>query len=87
MVSVDVLDKPVTSQKVWDRLLSGMVFDALEAASFQNRFHKRIRRVRQMPHRTGPDYSSAAPRFTERERARGVTAILPKTPRKSAETR
>ncbi len=31
MVSIDVFDKPVTCQKVWDRLLSGVVFDALEA--------------------------------------------------------
>jgi len=31
VVSVDVFDKPVTCQKVWDRLLSGVVFDALEA--------------------------------------------------------
>ncbi len=31
VVSVDVFDKPATCQKVWDRLLSGMVFDAMEA--------------------------------------------------------
>jgi len=31
VVSVDVFDKPETCQQVWDRLLSGMVFDALEA--------------------------------------------------------
>jgi hypothetical protein len=31
VVSVDVFDKPETCQKVWDRLLSGVVFDALEA--------------------------------------------------------
>ena len=31
VVSVDVFDKPSTCHKVWDRLLSGMVFDALEA--------------------------------------------------------
>ena len=29
--SVDVFDKPATCQKVWDRMLSGVVFDALEA--------------------------------------------------------
>jgi len=31
VVSVDVFDKPATCQKLWDRLLSGVVFDALEA--------------------------------------------------------
>jgi hypothetical protein len=31
IASVDVFDKPETCQKVWDRLLSGDVFDALEA--------------------------------------------------------
>jgi len=31
VVSVDVFGKPETCQKVWDRLLSGVVFDALEA--------------------------------------------------------
>jgi hypothetical protein len=32
VVCVDFFDKPSTCQRVWDRLLSGMVFDALEAA-------------------------------------------------------
>lgn len=31
VVAVDLFDKPATCQKVWDRLLSGVVFDALEA--------------------------------------------------------
>ena len=31
VVSVDLFDKPSTCKKVWDRLLSGVVFDALEA--------------------------------------------------------
>ena len=31
VVSVDVFDKTETCRKVWDRLLSGVVFDALEA--------------------------------------------------------
>jgi hypothetical protein len=30
MVSVDLFDKPATCEKVWNRLLSGVVFDALE---------------------------------------------------------
>lgn len=33
VVGVDVFDKPSTCQKVWDRLLSGVVFDALEAGA------------------------------------------------------
>ena len=32
IVAVDMFDKPSTCQKVWDRLLSGLVLDALEAA-------------------------------------------------------
>ena len=31
VVSIDLFDKPSTCQKVWDRMLSGVVFDALEA--------------------------------------------------------
>ncbi len=31
IVSIDVFDKPGTCREVWDRLLSGVVFDALEA--------------------------------------------------------
>lgn len=31
IVAIDVFDKPSTCQKVWDRMLSGVVFDALEA--------------------------------------------------------
>jgi hypothetical protein len=30
VVSIDVFDKPATCQKVWDRLLTGMVMDSLE---------------------------------------------------------
>jgi hypothetical protein len=30
VVSVDVFDKPATCQKVWDRLMTGMIMDALE---------------------------------------------------------
>jgi hypothetical protein len=32
VVSVDLFDQPATCRKVWDRLLSGLVLDALEAA-------------------------------------------------------
>jgi hypothetical protein len=31
LVSVDLFDKPTTCRKVWDRLLTGVVLDALEA--------------------------------------------------------
>src|SRR5690242_7165696 len=31
VVAVDVFDRPSTCRKVWDRLLSGVVMDALEA--------------------------------------------------------
>ena len=33
VVAVDLFDKPATCRKVWDRLLSGVVMDALEAAA------------------------------------------------------
>jgi hypothetical protein len=33
MISVDLFDKASTCRKVWDRLLSGLVFDALEAGA------------------------------------------------------
>jgi hypothetical protein len=31
VVSVDLFDRPLTCRKVWDRLLTGVVMDALEA--------------------------------------------------------
>ena len=31
VISVDLFDKPSTCEKVWNRMLSGVVFDALEA--------------------------------------------------------
>ncbi len=37
VVSVDVFDKPATCQKVWDRLLTGVVFDALEEGETDQR--------------------------------------------------
>ena len=36
IVSVDVFDKPETCEKVWSRLLSGVVFDAIEAGKTDN---------------------------------------------------
>lgn len=33
IISVDLFDKPSTCQKVWDRLLTGVIMDALEAES------------------------------------------------------
>lgn len=37
IVSLDVFDKPTTCHKVWDRLLSGLVLDALEAGPGRRR--------------------------------------------------
>jgi len=36
VVSVDLFDKPATCEKVWDRLLSGIVLDALEAGQVED---------------------------------------------------
>ena len=36
VVSVDLFDKPSTCQKVWDRLLTGPILDALEAGPAQS---------------------------------------------------
>jgi hypothetical protein len=33
VISIDLFDKPSTCRKVWERLLSGVVFDALEAGA------------------------------------------------------
>src|SRR5262245_18839408 len=33
VISIELFDKPSTCRKVWDRLLSGVVFDALEAGA------------------------------------------------------
>jgi hypothetical protein len=35
VVSVDLFDKAATCQKVWDRLLEGLVLDALEAGAVE----------------------------------------------------
>jgi hypothetical protein len=40
IVSVDIFDKPSTCQKVWDRLLTGMILDALEAGPSEERVEK-----------------------------------------------
>jgi hypothetical protein len=37
IVAVDLFDKPATCQKVWDRLMSGYVLDALEAPAEEGR--------------------------------------------------
>ena len=37
VVSIDLFDKPATCEKVWDRMLSGVVFDALEAGERDQR--------------------------------------------------
>ena len=40
VVSVDLFDKPSTCQKVWDRLLSGLIMDALEAGPEKEQVEK-----------------------------------------------
>ena len=35
IVAVDIFDKPSTCNKVWDRLMSGFVLDALEEQTHQ----------------------------------------------------
>jgi hypothetical protein len=35
VVSIDLFDKPATCQKVWSRLLEGVVLDALEAGTVE----------------------------------------------------
>ena len=40
VVSVDLFDKPATCQKVWGRLLTGVVMDALEAGPTQEQVGK-----------------------------------------------
>jgi hypothetical protein len=37
VVALDLFDKPETCRKVWDRLLSGVVMDALEAGEPEQR--------------------------------------------------
>jgi len=37
VVALDVFDKPSTCQKVWDRLMSGCILDALHAEPHQDR--------------------------------------------------
>jgi len=40
LVSVDLVDKPATCRKVWGRLLTGMVMDALEAGPTEEQLGK-----------------------------------------------
>jgi hypothetical protein len=37
IVSVDVFDKPSTCREVWNRLLTGVILDALEAGTTEDR--------------------------------------------------
>ena len=41
IVAVDLFDKVSTCRKVWDRLLTGYVLEALEAENTQIRTHKK----------------------------------------------
>lgn len=40
IVSVDMFDKPSTCRKVWDRLLTGVIMDALETGTAEERVEK-----------------------------------------------
>jgi hypothetical protein len=40
VVSVDLFDKPSTCRKIWDRLLTGVIMDALEAGPAEERVEK-----------------------------------------------
>ncbi len=59
VVSVDLFDKPLTCRKVWDRLLSGVVMDALEAGpggagADKEQVHEALARLRGAPWQTAP---------------------------------
>lgn len=51
IVALDVFDKPSTCQKVWDRMLSGVVFDAMEAGETDQ--HASVADVEQLVAATG----------------------------------
>jgi len=51
IVALDLFDKPSTCQKVWDRMLSGAVFDAMEAGETNQ--HASIADVEQLVAATG----------------------------------
>jgi hypothetical protein len=46
IVTVDMFDKASTCEKVWDRLLSGVVFDAIQAGKTKQ--HARVQDVEQL---------------------------------------
>jgi len=51
VISADLFDKPSTCRKVWDRLLSGVIFDALEAGETDE--HASVTAVEQLLGLTG----------------------------------
>ena len=59
VVSVDLFDKPLTCRKVWDRLLTGVVLDALEAGpggaeAGKGQVQEALARLRGAPWRQAP---------------------------------
>jgi hypothetical protein len=63
VVSVDLFDKPVTCRKVWDRLLTGFVMDALESGTASERpgdggVREKLSHLREAPWR--PTQAAAA---------------------------
>ena len=69
VVAIDVFDKPATCRKIWDRLLSGFIMDALEAG--QRREDRRGRRGRRPP---GPPPESPLARVSRRRRGPRIPA-------------
>lgn len=65
VVSIDLFDKPSTCRKVWSRLLSGVVFDALEAGPVAEvasaaEVQKALAAVRDMPWKQSPPAGEGA---------------------------
>jgi hypothetical protein len=59
VVSVDLFDRPLTCRKVWDRLLTGVVMDALEAGpggagAGKDQVGEALARLRRAPWQTAP---------------------------------
>ena len=81
VVALDLFDKPSTCAKVWDRLLSGVVLDALEERSTDQVAHRSdvedlLARLRSAPWQPAPAVGEGEECRAEAERETHASALL-----------
>ena len=81
VVSVDLFDKPATCRKVWGRLLTGVVMDALEAGPTQEQVGKEkveetLARLREAPWQQTPPVGVGEEYRSDSDDGRHASALV-----------